>query len=85
MSEDCKKLISHINRIQGQMNALKKYLDEDEDCRKVVDLSLSIGKSFDSFKASLFESFVRREFVAQGKLEEEDLEYMENLLRFLKK
>ena len=85
MAEDCKRLISHINRIQGQLNTLKDYLSDVEDCNKVVDLSLSVDKSFDTFKANLFESFIEREFISKGKLEEGDMVYVKNLLRFVKK
>lgn len=85
MADECKRLISHINRIQGQLNTLKTYLEDEQDCNKVVDLSLSVDKSFDTFKANLFESFVEREFMAKGKLKDEDMDYIKNLLRFVKK
>ncbi len=63
----CKALHNHISRIQGQLEALKKQIDNCESCDKVTLLAISIIKSLDSLRAKMVEGYVVEE-IMDGKM-----------------
>lgn len=62
MINDCAKIVGHLNRIQGQIEALKGYLQEDRSCDDVSHLMRSILVSFDGARARIVEEMLRDEF-----------------------
>ncbi len=60
MKSNCHQLINRLNRIQGQINKLKEYLENNAECEKISHLSTSTIKSLDSFKASLIEQLIQQ-------------------------
>lgn len=68
MSKDerCTKVIHHLSRIQGQIESLKRAIGEDQDCKKVANLTSSILRSFDSARSSIIEGYILEE-VLDGK------------------
>jgi DNA-binding FrmR family transcriptional regulator len=51
----CLRLIRHLSRIQGQIEALKGYLEERRSCEDVAHLTRSILTSFASVRAHILE------------------------------
>jgi len=64
--KDCRDLVPHLNRIIGQIEALKHTLEEEHDCIKAVQLTLSATNSFKSFKAKLVEAYIMKEILGEG-------------------
>jgi DNA-binding FrmR family transcriptional regulator len=85
MDDKCKELKAHLSRIQGQINTLKDYIESDRDCKDIVNLSLSVGKSFDAYKAKLTEAYVSRELLEKGKISSNDFEGLLDFIRMIKK
>ena len=65
MTTDCKSLVSHINRIKGQMEALKRSITEDDSCEEVTHLISSISASFESVRIRMMHPYVK-EMVQKG-------------------
>jgi len=70
-----KETLAHINRIQGQIEALKKIIEQGEECVKVATLATSIAKSFDALRFRTLEGFLIHQFhggsgPSAGKLEQ---------------
>ena len=53
--DPCLRLIRHLSRIQGQIEALKGYLEEQRSCEDVAHLTRSILTSFASVRAHILE------------------------------
>ncbi len=60
-TDDCTALIRHLSRIQGQIEALKGYLEEKRSCADVAHLTRSILTSFSSVRASILEAMLCEE------------------------
>ena len=60
---ECNKLLPHLRRIEGQIQALKTQLSGEPDCEKVVQLALSARNSFQSFQSKLLEAYVEQELL----------------------
>jgi DNA-binding FrmR family transcriptional regulator len=57
----CIRLIRHLSRIQGQIEALKGYLEDKRSCEDVAHLTRSILTSFASVRASILEEMLCEE------------------------
>lgn len=51
-----KKLINHLNRIEGQVRGLKKMVMEGKYCPDILTQSLAVENSLESFNASMLEN-----------------------------
>jgi DNA-binding FrmR family transcriptional regulator len=51
-----KKLINHLNRIEGQVRGLKKMVEINKYCVDVLTQSLAVENSLESFNAGLLEN-----------------------------
>ena len=60
---DCKKIIDHISRLEGQLRSLRNQLEKEKSCEKLVPLALSATKSFDSLRAKMLENFVQNQLL----------------------
>lgn len=58
MKKDCKKLLDHISRLQGQLTRLQKDIEAGDSCENVIRLALSSSKSFDTLRAKIVESYI---------------------------
>ena len=81
----CKQTINHLNRIQGQIETLKKYLEQDKCCSEIAQLTTSIAKSFDSLRAKTLEGFILNEFLSGKKISTEKLKKLERIINLYKK
>jgi len=79
--------IYHLNRIQGQIETLKKYLASDNNCH-CIDIALlttSIAKSFDSLRSKTLEGFILNEFLENKKIAPEKIKNLKRIINLYKK
>ncbi len=61
------KLTNRIKRIQGQVESVKRALDEEEhDCTKVLMLLAAVRGGINSLMAEVLEDHVRLHLLADG-------------------
>lgn len=54
MTKKCIQLKQHINRLEGQLNAVKNALDDKTpDCKKVCSVLFAASRSFQSLKQKM--------------------------------
>ncbi len=81
-----KENIDHLNRIQGQIETLKKYLsDNKKHCIDITLLTTSIAKSFDSLRARTLEGFIVNELLEDKKISPEKLKKLNRIIELYKK
>ena len=81
-----KNTLNHLNRIQGQMETLKKYLSEDADCVDIAMLVTSIAKSFDALRSKTLEGSIVYQILNGGKgLSKEQKDKLSQVVRLYKK
>jgi len=51
-----KKLINHLNRIEGQVRGLKRMIENRKYCPDVLTQSLAVENSLESFNSQLLEN-----------------------------
>ena len=79
------KSIHHLNRIQGQIETLKKYLEDDRSCGDIAQLTTSIAKSFDSLRAKTLEGFILNEFLEGKKVSQLQMEKLNKVINLYKR
>ena len=79
-----KGTLHHINRISGQLKALKKYVESDKNCKEIATLTTSISKSFDTLRARTLEGFILNE-IATKETGEKKIEQLKKLMELYKK
>ncbi len=81
----CKESLDHLNRIEGQIRTLKKYIEEGKRCEEVALLSTSIAKSFDTLRTRTLRNFFINEVLYGKKLSKKDEERIDKILKLYKK
>ena len=61
-NDKCAQIIKHLNRIQGQIDALKGYIEAKRSCEDVSHLTKSILTSFSSVRANIIEEMLTESF-----------------------
>ncbi len=62
-TRDCKPLIDHISRLEGQLASIKKELQaESPDCLKAGTTLRAASRSFGSLKHAFVSSFLQKKF-----------------------
>ena len=56
---DKDKLLKRVNRIRGQVDALRKALEEEHECSSVLQLLASCRGAFNGLMAEIVEGHVR--------------------------
>lgn len=84
MKQDCKAILSHISRLEGQLRRLKIDIEEDSSCQNIVQLSLSAAKSFDSLRAKIIEAYIQKHFVEGTKASATTLAELDALYTLIK-
>jgi len=79
-----KKTIHHINRILGQLETLKKYVDGDKACEDIAMLTTSIANSFDTLRLRTLEGFILNNIITD-KTESKKIAQLSKLLQLYKK
>ena len=76
--------LNHLNRIEGQLNVLKKYIQEDRPCQEIAQLTASITQSFMSLKVRTLEGFVLNRLL-DGKANDHKQKQLAEILKLYKK
>ena len=82
---DCENNLNHLNRIEGQIRALKKYIEEGKKRKDVAMLSASITKSFDTLRARTLKNFVLNDILDGAKISIKKEKEIEEILKLYKK
>jgi len=80
-----KQTLDHLNRIQGQIATLKKYVGEGRSCADIAQLTTSIAKSFDSLRARTLEGFIFNELLEGRKPVRGKLDKLGRILKLYQK
>jgi DNA-binding FrmR family transcriptional regulator len=84
MKERRIETLNHIRRIQGQLETLVGYIEEDRDCMDIAMLTTSIAKSMDSLRFRTLEGFILNRFMS-GKKDPEKVDLLNKLISLYKK
>ncbi len=84
MTNDCASILKHLNRIQGQIEALKGYVSEPRSCDEVAHLLKSITTSFASVRTAVVEQMLLQNPGIRT-LPSRDRDEMRSILSVLKK
>ena len=57
--KDKEKLLNRVNRIKGQLNAIEKALEGDEDCSRVLQTIAACRGAINGLMAEVLEGHVR--------------------------
>ena len=57
--EEKTKLLQRVRRLRGQVDAIERALEADEDCAKVMQLTVSVRGAARSLMAELLEDHIR--------------------------
>ncbi|MBD3270200.1 metal-sensing transcriptional repressor [Candidatus Peregrinibacteria bacterium] len=78
-NERCKALVDHISRIQGQLDTLKKYINNNQSCEDITLLTSSVTKSFDSVRKKIVEGYIIEEILSKKIYSKSHKTVLENL------
>tara|TARA_B100000745_G_C19888219_1_gene296864 strand:+ start:297 stop:551 length:255 start_codon:yes stop_codon:yes gene_type:complete len=74
MTQERKKIIDHISRLEGQLASIKTELLADEpDCLKSSKTLLSASRSFAGLREQFVETFLLSYFVPKKNIKDEAL------------
>jgi len=86
MKERRKETLVHIRRIQGQIDALVKYIEQGKDCMDIAMLTTSIAKSFDTLRFRTLEGFIINHILeGNGVSKEKRIKMLNSLILLYKK
>jgi len=60
------KLLNRLRRLRGQIEALERAVDADEECTNVLQQATSCRGALDGFIAEVIEDHVREHMVGDG-------------------
>ena len=81
--EEKKQLLSRINRISGQVNGIKKMIEDDDYCNDILIQIIANEKSLKSLANIIFENHVYR--CVSNDLEKGNLEVIDELTSLFKR
>lgn len=82
MNEDCTQIVKHLNRIQGQIDALKEFVEQGKPCEDVAHLTKSIMTSFSSVRARIVQQMLAKELKLSSN--KRDMRTMQNIVALYK-
>jgi FrmR/RcnR family transcriptional regulator, repressor of frmRAB operon len=65
--KDKEKLLNRVNRIKGQLNAIEKALQGDEDCSRALQTIAACRGAINGLMAEVLEGHVRFHVVDPGR------------------
>ncbi len=81
--EEKKQLVSRINRISGQVNGIKKMIEEDDYCNDILIQIVAAEKSLKSLANIMFENHIYR--CVSNDLEKGNMEVIDELTSLFKR
>lgn len=82
--ENRKKIRLRINRIQGQLEAVKEALDQDEECSSVLQILAASRGAMNGLMAEILEGHILSHLMGRGKKSEHQNQAALELIRVLK-
>lgn len=77
-------MVSHITRLQGQLEAVRRELEKDQpDCEQASKTLHSASRSFAGLREEFVESFLREHFLDMKKASKDEASFS-NLLTLIK-
>ncbi|TSC63620.1 MAG: hypothetical protein Athens041674_27 [Parcubacteria group bacterium Athens0416_74] len=86
MDDQCKEMINHIGRLQGQLESVKKELmrGDSAECGKASRTLLSSLRSFEGLRTSFITMFLDERFLAKRTLSAGEKIELKDLLALIK-
>lgn len=84
-STECQNIVKHLNRIQGQIGALKEYVSLHRSCDDVAHLLKSITTSFASVRSEIVEEMLMQQLSSKGKLQPAQRKQVRSIVSVLQK
>jgi DNA-binding FrmR family transcriptional regulator len=86
MDDQCKDLINHIGRLQGQLESVKKELQRGDSaqCGKASRTLLSSLRSFEGLRTAFITMFLDERFLAKRALSSGEKTELKDLLALIK-
>lgn len=81
--EEKKQLLSRVNRISGQVNGIKKMLEEDDYCNDILIQIVAAEKSLKSLANVMFENHIYR--CISNDIEKGNVEVIDELTSLFKR
>ena len=81
--EEKKQLLSRINRISGQVNGIKKMIEDDDYCNDILIQIVAAEKSLKSLANIMFENHIYR--CVSNDLEKGNMEVIDELTSLFKR
>lgn len=81
--EEKKQLLSRINRISGQVNGIKKMIEEDDYCNDILIQIVAAEKSLKSLANIMFENHIY--LCVSNDLEKGNMEVIDELTSLFKR
>ncbi len=82
-NEEKKQLLSRINRISGQVNGIKKMIEEDNYCNDILIQIVAAEKSLKSLANIMFENHIYR--CISKDIEKGNMEVVDELISLFKR
>lgn len=64
---DKEKLINRVRRIRGQVDAIEKALDHEQDCSEIMHVIAACRGAIDSLMAEVLEGHIRLHLIDPGR------------------
>lgn len=77
------KLITRVNRIKGQLEAVSKAIDSEQECYQVMQLIASCRGALNGLMSELLEEHIR-EHIVQAESKKESAQSAEDLIDIMK-
>jgi DNA-binding FrmR family transcriptional regulator len=75
---NCKPILDHLNRLEGQLRAIKKYIEQQEDCTKTLNLYSSFLNSAKSLNSKILIAYLQQNKI---KLSEQEAKTIQKSLK----
>ncbi len=82
-NDEKKQLINRINRISGQVNGIKKMIEDDDYCNDILIQIIAAEKSLKSLANIIFENHIYR--CVSNDLEKGNMEVIDELTSLFKR
>lgn len=72
--KNCKPILDHLNRLEGQIRAIKKYIEQEKDCQKTLDLYSSFLNSAKSLNSKILIAYLKQNKINLSELDEKHIQ-----------
>lgn len=84
MDKDCKKIVDHISRLEGQLGAVKKELLKNEiDCSRASKVVLAASRSFATLRMNFIKTLLTRKYRFE-EIDKDEVNKLDDLLSIIK-